>query len=46
MKTTILRGVPLAMRQDGWWLDAPAAPPQDKHVKQRRDSAKVAVLLG
>lgn len=26
MKTFLIRGVPLAMQQDGWWLNAPAKP--------------------
>ncbi|MDD9719248.1 DUF4173 domain-containing protein [Sulfitobacter sp. PR48] len=31
MKTFLIRGVPMAMQQDGWWLNAPPAePPQGK----------------
>jgi hypothetical protein len=29
MQTMTIRGVPLAMQQDGWWLDAPPASPRD-----------------
>lgn len=45
MKTTILRGVPLVMRQDGWWLDEPPAPRRNNRVRRRRDSVRAAVLL-
>lgn len=27
MKTFLIRGVPMAMQQDGWWLNAPPAEP-------------------
>ncbi|MEL6450442.1 MAG: DUF4173 domain-containing protein [Pseudomonadota bacterium] len=48
MTKGVLRGVPLAMQQDGWWLGAelPPSQPQGRVSAQRRwDMGKAALLL-
>ncbi len=47
MKTMCIRGVPLAMQQDGWWLsgretDAPRAP---RAIQRRRDLGLAGLLV-
>ncbi|MEO0401680.1 MAG: DUF4173 domain-containing protein, partial [Pseudomonadota bacterium] len=45
MKTGQFRGVPLAMQQDGWWLDAPDRTPHHTRPKRTTDSIKAGLLV-
>ncbi|MEM8653253.1 MAG: DUF4173 domain-containing protein [Pseudomonadota bacterium] len=49
MQALTIPGVPVAMQQDGWWLDGPMDGLIDGDVRrratQRRDGAKAALLL-
>ncbi|QFT58564.1 hypothetical protein FIU94_06950 [Sulfitobacter sp. THAF37] len=45
MKTFLIRGVPLAMQQDGWWLNAPADPPASGKARVTRASVWHVALL-
>jgi hypothetical protein len=48
MKTAIMRGVPLAMQHDGWWLGGIDQPPQRRRTGQRGDRAgpvRLALLV-
>ncbi|WP_299722311.1 DUF4173 domain-containing protein [uncultured Tateyamaria sp.] len=45
MTTRIFRGVPLSMQQDGWWLDGPKEPSEDRQRSRRRDGIKAGLLV-
>lgn len=46
MSMRIFRGVPLSMRQDGWWLDAPKPEVTDqRQMRRKRDGLKAGLLL-
>ncbi|MEO9685787.1 MAG: DUF4173 domain-containing protein [Tateyamaria sp.] len=45
METRIFRGVPLRMKQDGWWLDAPKTTGQGKQMRRKHDGMKAGLLI-
>ncbi|WP_299202634.1 DUF4173 domain-containing protein [uncultured Tateyamaria sp.] len=45
MKALTIPGVPLAMEQDGWWLDAPADKTEQRRKVRRLDGGKALLLL-
>ncbi|MEO0379364.1 MAG: DUF4173 domain-containing protein [Pseudomonadota bacterium] len=45
MTTGNFRGVPLSMRQDGWWLDAPDVARSNRRNTRRRDGIKAGLLI-
>ena len=45
MTTRIFRGVPLCMRQDGWWLDTPKGAMPNRQAQRKRDGLKAALLV-
>ncbi|GGX41435.1 hypothetical protein GCM10007385_06230 [Tateyamaria omphalii] len=45
MKALTIPGVPLAMQQDGWWLDAPADKTEKRRKTRRADGGKALLLL-
>ncbi|WP_299550682.1 DUF4173 domain-containing protein [uncultured Tateyamaria sp.] len=45
MKALTIPGVPLAMEQDGWWLDAPADKTEQRGKVLRSDGGKALLLL-
>ena len=48
MKTFLIRGVPMAMQQDGWWLNAPPTAPKMGTAKgqQLSDGWRIGLLIG
>ncbi|WP_299586531.1 DUF4153 domain-containing protein [uncultured Tateyamaria sp.] len=49
MKTMIVRGIPLAMQQDGWWLNSAERETADRsdtgrHQRRQRDLTRAAML--
>lgn len=45
MKALTIPGVPLAMQQDGWWLDTPADKTEQRCKTRRADGGKALLLL-
>lgn len=45
MKALTIHGVPMAMQQDGWWLDAPADDRAEKRGRKRQADWSKALLL-
>ncbi|MEL6464138.1 MAG: DUF4173 domain-containing protein [Pseudomonadota bacterium] len=45
MQALTIPGVPVAMQQDGWWLDGPVDRAEARRAAQRRDWARAALLL-
>ncbi|WP_299609020.1 DUF4153 domain-containing protein [uncultured Tateyamaria sp.] len=45
MQALTIPGVPVAMQQDGWWLDAPTDKEDRRRVVRRRDAGKAGLLL-